>query len=157
MTTMQSVALAASLAGTGLSAVGMYNQQQTQKKVAENNAKTADINAQSALAAGERDAQAVQRRASGVEGAQRARMAANGLDISEGTPASLIDQTDFFAAQDVATARNNAKKQAYNSQSQAYGYQAQADGYSPVMGGAATLLSGAGQVADRWNMYRGRG
>ena len=153
MTAMQGVSLAASIGGAGLSAASAWQAQDTAKAVASNNAKTADINAQSALAAGERDAQAVQRRASGIEGAQRARMAANGLDITSGTAASLIDQTDFFAAQDVATARNNAKKQAFNFQAQGAGYQAQADGYSPLMAAGSTMLTGAGQVADRWYSY----
>jgi len=154
LTAMQGVSLAASLGGAGLSAAGAMQNAETQQRVAENNARTSRLQAESALAAGERDAQAVQRRASQISGAQRARMAANGLDITDGTPAALLDETDFFAAQDVATARNNAKKAAFNAQSQASGYQMQADGYSPLMAGAGSLLGSAGQVADKWYTYR---
>ena len=153
LTAMQGLSLAASLASTGVSAAGAMSTAATQKAIAKNNAITADAQAKSTLAAGERDAQNVQRRGSMIEGAQRARMAANGLDISSGTPADLIDQTNFFTAQDVATTRTNARKQAWNAQVQSSGYQAQADGLSPMMTGATSLLGGAGQVADKWYTY----
>ena len=153
MTAMQGISLAASVAGTGLSAISAMNAASMQQGIARNNAATAAEQAKSILASGERDAQTVQRRGSQMEGAQRARMAANGLDITSGTPADLIDQTDFFTAQDVATTRNNAKKGAWNAQAQAAGYSAQANGYSPLTAGATSLLGGAGQVADKWYQY----
>lgn len=156
MTAMQGVSLAASIASTGLAAAGAWQQSETQQKIADANAKQADINAQSAIDAGERDAQAVQRKASQVTGAQRAGMAAKGLDIADtGTATDLLDQTSFFAAQDVATARTNARKQAYNFQAQGAGFQAQAEGYSPLMAASTSMLGGAGQVADKWYRYNG--
>ena len=152
LTAMQGLSMAASLAGTGMSAMGAAQQAEIQSKVAANNAKVAEYQAQSALASGERDAQAVARRGSQLEGAQRARMAANGLDISEGTPAALLDQTNFFTQSDIATTRDNAKKQAWAAQAQAAGYQAQAN-YSPLLASGGSLLLGAGQVADKWYSY----
>lgn len=152
LTAMQGISMAASLAGTGMSIAGQAQQAAIQSKIAANNAKVSEYQAQSALAAGERDAQAVARKGSQLEGAQRARMAASGLDISDGTPAALLDQTNFFTQQDVATTRDNAKKAAWAAQAQASGYQAQA-GYSPLLASSGSMLTGAGQVADKWYTY----
>lgn len=155
LTAMQGISMAASLASTGIGAASAMNIAETQKQVAANNAATARGQAESARIAGERDAITVQRRGSLMEGAQRARMAANGLDITSGTPADLLDQTNFFAVQDAATVRDNARRQAWAANSQASGYQALSDGLSPTLAGATSLLGGAGQVADKWYTYRG--
>lgn len=156
LTTAQMVSLGLSAAGTGLAAVGAYNQSQTAKAVAKNNAVTAEAQAQDAQRRGEQDAQELQRRAAAFKSNQRVAMAANGLDLGYGTAADLQDQTDFFSQSDIATARTNARKEAWNARAQRNNSQMEAAAQRPWLAGGSTLLAGAGQVADRWYTYRGR-
>ena len=94
----------------------------------------------------------VRRQAAQLKGAQRAAMAANGLDLNEGTAAELQDQTDFFGATDAATTRTNARKQAwqYRQQGNAYGAQANSAMPNAYMEAGGTILSGASKVASSW-------
>lgn len=156
LTTAQMVSLGLSAAGTGLAAVGAYNQSQTAKAVAKNNAVTAEAQAQDAQRRGEQDAQELQRRAAAFKSNQRVAMAANGLDLSYGTAADLQDQTDFFSQSDIATARTNARKESWNARAQRNNFQMEAAAQRPWLAGGSTLLAGAGQVASRWYDYRGR-
>ncbi len=156
LTTAQMVSLGLSAAGTGLSAVGAYNQARTGKAVAEANAQNAELQAQDALRRGEKDAQEIQRRAASFKSSQRVSLAAKGLDLGYGTAADLQDQTDFFSQQDVATARTNARKEAWNLRAQRNNYQMEAAASRPWMSSGSTLLAGAGQVASRWYGYRGQ-
>ena len=154
LTTAQLVSLGLSAAGTGLSAVGAYNQARTGKAVAEANAQNAELQAQDALRRGEKDAQEIQRRAASFKSSQRVSLAAKGLDLGYGTAADLQDQTDFFSQQDVATARTNARKEAWNLRAQRNNYQMEAAASRPWLSSGSTLLAGAGQVASRWYGYR---
>lgn len=156
MTTAQMVALGLSAAGTGLSAVGMYNQSKTAKAVAENNAKTGEWQAQDAQRRGEQDAMEVQRRAAALKSSQRVNMAAKGLDLGYGTTADIQDQTDFFGQVDATTVRNNAAKEAWARRAQVANFQTEAAASRPWLSAGSTLLAGAGQVSDRWYQYRGR-
>lgn len=156
MTTAQMVALGLSAAGTGISALGAYNQAQTGKAVAEANAKNAEIQAQDALRRGEKDAMELRQRASAYKSAQRVAMAKNGLDLTYGTAADLQDQTDFFGQADMDTARSNARREAWARQSQSANFQMEAAASRPWLAGGSTLLAGAGSVASKWYDYRGR-
>jgi len=139
------------LASAAVSAASSYQQAQTQKAVAENNAKAAETKAQADERQGELNAQKVQEQASQLAGTQRATMAARGLDLGAGTPADIINQTSFFSQQDAATARYNGQMNAWADRQQGAGFSAQASGY----GSAAnlSLLAGAGTVADKWYRY----
>lgn len=154
MTTAQMISLGLSAAGTGLTAVGAYNQSQAAKAAAEANAKTAEIQAQDAQRRGEQDVQELQRRAAAYKSSQRTAMAAKGLDLGYGTAADLQDQVDFFSQADAATARTNARKEAWAARSQGANFQREAAASRPWLAGGSTLLAGAGQVADRWYSYR---
>lgn len=138
--------------------------------VAENNAKMAEYQAADARARGEQEAINARRKGDAVRGSQRATMAARGLSLSEGTPLSLLDQTDYFSGVDQATARNNANKEAFmkesqaaNSRTEATMYRAAADSYSPLMSGVSAGVSSyasssmlgksGGTVADKWNFW----
>ena len=151
------IAAVGATAGAGLSAYSAYQQNSVAKAVASNNAAMAEISAQDSLRRGEKDVQETQRRAAMLKGAQRSNMAAKGLDLGTGTAAQLQDQTDFFAAADVATQRTNALKDAQGFRSQGANYRAEASGYSPALSATASLLNSAGPVADRWMKYGGRG
>lgn len=151
-------------AGLGAQVFGSYQQAQAQRaqasynaRVAENNAVTAEYQAQDAKRRGDEEAAAIRRNADMLKGSQRASMAAKGLDLAEGTAQELQDQTDFFSMVDQTTARNNAAKDAWaarvqgaNFRSSAAASRATARSISPVGAGFTTLLSGAGTVADKW-------
>jgi hypothetical protein len=159
---------AVSLVGTGMSAYGAYQNSKASQgmanynaQVAENNAKTAEIQAQDALRRGDAEADTVRRNADMLKGSQRASMAAKGLDLAEGTAAELQDQTDFFSLTDQATARDNAKKEAWsirvggsNYRSEAAMQRATGKSFSPGFAAAGSLIGGASQVAGQW--YRAK-
>lgn len=145
------------LAG-GLSAKAAYDQGQIAKQVGRNNQIMAEYAAQDAQRRGEQEAQAVQRRAAQVRGAQRAGFAARGLDLGVGTVADLQDQTDFFGEQDANTARFNASRDAWSSR--VSGANARAQGNAAARQGNmqafATVLGTGAQVADKWIDYKGK-
>lgn len=126
------------------------------QQTARNNAIMADYAAQDAQRRGEEEALAVRRKGAAVKSAQQVAQAAKGLDISYGTAADLQDQTDFFTQSDVATTRDNARREAWNirARGQAQLAQGKADALNSMYGAAGTLLGGGGQVADKWSRYR---
>lgn len=157
LTAAQALALGATVGSGVMSAAGAYQQGQVQKQVARNNATMAEYAAQDAQRRGEEDAQAIQRKAAGLKGTQRAMMAARGLDLGVGTPAEILDQTDFFAEQDVNTTRYNARRDAWN-----YRARGQQDMFEGRMAARTanqqafgSLLGTAGNVSDKWLRYKG--
>lgn len=161
---MCSPALALGVASTVFTATGTYTQAKAQRgmaqynaQIARNNAKVAEWQAQDATRRGEEEAAAVGRQTRLQKGAQRARMAASGLDLNVGTAQELQDQTDFFGKIDQGTARDNAAKEAWsirqrgaNFQSEAAMQSATARSISPGFAATTSLLGGASRVADRW-------
>lgn len=142
------------LAAAGVAATNTYQQAQTAKGVAKNNAAAAAAAAQSAEAQGNLNADAARRRGAAITGAERAGYSARGVDIGEGTAASVIDQSDFFSQVDQTTARNNAAKQAWADRAQQTNFSNEAGSYNPMMQGAGTLLSSAAPVAQKWYTQR---
>jgi hypothetical protein len=147
------IAMWAAVAGAAVSAYGSYQQNENVKAVAKHNANVAETKAQDELEQGEKDAQAALRDSRLVQAQQRAAFAAKGLDISEGTPADMIAQTDFFGQMDAATARTNARKAAWNARAQRTGYQMEAAGAASRTSAFSSLLGDSGRVADRWQQY----
>jgi len=147
----------ASLAGTGLQAISAYNQAQVANQVAENNAKIAEYQAQDALKRGEQQSMDIRRKAAAYKSTQRSMMGARGLDLTYGSAADILDQTDFFSETDVATTRTNAANEAWARRAQATNYRAEAASRSPWMMAGGTLLAGAGQVANKWYQYSNPG
>lgn len=135
-----------------MQAYGQYQQGRAAEQVARNNQIMSEYAAQDAQARGEEEAMAVRRKGEQLKGAQRSRMAAGGVDLGVGTAAEILDQTDFFAEQDMATARTNAKREAWALRAQ--GANAMAQGRFAAqqgrLGAFSTLLSGAGQVSSKW-------
>lgn len=151
-------------ASVAVTAYGVHQQAQSGKSMAEYNAATADNNArlsefaaQDALKRGDEEANTIRRNADMLKGSQRSSMAARGLDLAEGTAAELQDQTDFFALTDQATARSNAKREAWGIRTQGSNYSSEANmqratarSISPGMAATTSLLTNGGTVADRW-------
>ncbi len=148
--TMVATALAA-----GTAAVGSYNQGQVAKKVGRNNQIMAEYAAQDAHARGEEQAIAAQRRAAQLRGRQRATMAGNGVDLAVGTPADLVNQTDFFGEVDANTARDNAARDAWSYRAQGTNARAQGNAAAQqgTMSAFGSVLGGVAQVSDQWMRY----
>ena len=152
-------------ASAGLSAYGAYEQADAQKKtlnyqsqVAANNA-TIDLQQRSSsLQQGDIEAQQSQLHQAQVLGAQRASLAANGVDLTQGSAQDLLSSTKFLGAQDVNTIQSNAARtawgydvQAMNDSSTSQLTKWQADNTSPIgsalMAGTSSLLSSASSYA----------
>lgn len=162
----------------GFGAIGAYQQSASakasaeyQSQVARNNAISAEYQAQDALKRGE-VAEAEQRRKTMMlKGGQTARLAANGIDISEGSALQILSDTDWMGEQDALTVRDNASREAWayrqqgsNAQSNSNMLKASADAQNPLFEGAASIMTNkstgllaesimtkpGGLVADKW-------
>lgn len=145
-TTVAALATAGALAN----AKGAYDQAKVNRGIARNNMALAEASAQDAERRGELEAQAANRRGRQVMGAQRATLAARGLDMDVGTAADLVDETNFFMQVDAATARTNGRKEAWASRVQGVNYRAQANANNPWRAATLSLLASAPSVASSW-------
>lgn len=142
-----------SVVAIGIGAFGAktsYDQGKFQEKVMKNNALSAKYAADDALARGAVEEGQARDRARAVMGAQRAALAANGLDATTGTGSQLLTDTAGMAEFDALTVRNNAMKQAYglNVQSTnllAEGRAAKVAGTNAAIG---SLLTAGSQAAS---------
>lgn len=156
----------AAAGGAVLSGYGAYKQSKAEKdslkyqeEQARQNAVLQNIQAQDALALGRQEAKDHMRQVSGMKASQTAVMAANGLDVSQGTPQSLLDDTQYMGDIDQARIKRNAKREAWgyqvgatNATNTANMIGATADNISPVADG---LLATAGSVASNWKLFAG--
>jgi len=156
LTGMQALQLGMSAVSGLTQFIGAQNQAAAAEQVARNNQIMADRAAADAQRRGEEDVQKIQRQGAQLRGTQRSMMAARGLDLSEGTPAELIDQTDFFAEQDAATARMNARREGWAIRADAanQSYAAREEASRLRSSGYGSLLGTAASVADKWTTYR---
>ena len=146
-------------AGTLFSAYGTYQQGQAAQDAARYNAQMAEYAAQDAERRGEEDALAVRRKAASLKSSQRVDLGGRGIVKKKSTAQDLQDQTDFFGEQDVATARYNARTQAWSAR--AGGKLARAEGnaaaHQGLLGAGGTLLQGAGMVSSKWSTKKPSG
>lgn len=157
-------ALMAQAAGVGASTVGSYFGAKSQQIAARGAAAIADINAgqselaaQQELARGNAEVASVSQRAGQVKGAQRAALAANGVDVGTGSAAAILTSTDLQKENDINTITANAVRAAWGQRMQATNFKnealmqrATADSISPGMAAFTSLLGGATQVAGSW-------
>lgn len=158
--------LAMGAVSTAMSAYGAQQQAnaqaqaaQYQAQVALNNQKIAGQYAQQAIADGENKVAAKQEQTSQMIGAQRAAMAANGVQLDSGSPLRLQEDTAKLGNVDALTIRNNAAREAYGYQLQgvSYGQQAQLDeatASNAVTAGNLNMFSsivgGASSIGSKW-------
>lgn len=149
---------------TGVSAVGAYSQSQAQQdalshqsQVAANNATIAEQQARLVLEQGATAEQNQRLKTAAIHGEQRAAMAANGIDLGEGTATELLTTTKYMGERDALTIRDNARRTAWGYQVGAQNYmdnsgalKASADSISPGMSAATSLLGSAASVAGSW-------
>ena len=128
-----------------------------QAKVAGNNALLEEWQASDALVRGGHSEQAQRLRTAQLKGTQRASMAARGVALDEGSPLSILQDTEYMGELDAATIRSNAEREAWGHRTQATNYRndslllsARASASDPNMAAVSSLLSGGGQVAASW-------
>lgn len=163
---MCGLAMALQVGSMAFGAFSAYQQSQAQKasydyqaQVARNNAITAEWQAQDALKRGEIAEEQQRRRTAMLKGSQTARLAANGLDISEGSALNILSDTDWMGEQDALTVRDNAAREAWgyrqqgqNSMSNANMLKSRADAENQLLAGATSLMTNpaTGAVASKW-------
>lgn len=101
-------------------ASGGYNQ-----RLAEWNAKLAERQAADAIARGQTAAQRQGMATRQAIGAQRAALAANGVEVNDGSAVDVQSDTAALGALDALTIRNNAAREAWGYQAQASNYRQQ--------------------------------
>ena len=79
----------------------------------EFNAKLAELNAQDAMRRGEKEAKKIRKQTKQVVGAQRAALAAQGIDVDVDTGADIQESAEVIGRLDEETVRTNARKEAF--------------------------------------------
>lgn len=155
------IAMATQAAGAATSAVGSYYSAKGQKSalnfkagIADLNARVAEQNAQQSFEQGQQQIAAQTLKAGQLKGAQRAALAANGVDLGVGSAAEILDSTDMMKDVDLDTMRASVAKAAWGHRTQATGFQnealllrASANGISPTGAGINSLLGSAANMA----------
>ena len=107
------------LAGAGLNAYGQVQQGRAEQKAANMQADLLEMQARDAIERGEFEAAKRRRGTKRLLGGQRALMAAQGLDLSVGTPADLQTETETIGALDALMIKTNAAREAWGFRGQA--------------------------------------
>lgn len=150
--------------GAVMSTVGSYynakaqqNALEYQSIVAETNARLAEKAAQSTLLQGQQEENKVQLRTAALKGTQRASLAANGIDLGEGSAAQIQASTDMMGKIDADTVAANALRTAWGYRQQGTNYsnqalmdKASASAISPFGSAMGTLMTSASRVAGGW-------
>ena len=143
--------------GTRSSAIGQQNALNGQADLQDTNARLFELGAQSSILAGQRQSNQIQLKAGAVKGAQRASMAANGIDLESGSAQNILTSTDVMKEIDVNTTMANAlrtswgyKNQETNAMNDANIKRSVANAINPNQQALTTLIAGAGQVAGSW-------
>lgn len=145
-------------------AVGSYFSAQSNKiqlnlqaDLARINARISETAAKSALAAGEREVQAVRLRTGQMKAKQRVNFAASGLDLSSGSVQDVFNTTDFMGEIDANTVEANAIRAAWGYRTQASNFQtealmssANASGVSATGSAFNSLLGSAAYAAPTY-------
>lgn len=164
-----SVAAAVMGAGALTSAIGARQQAQAQQQslnyqsaVASNNAQISADQASLAMTNGQTATQAQDLKAGQIFGAQRAQLAASGVDLGQGSANDILTTTQFMANRDHATSIDNAMRQAWGYNVQAADQRANAaaltsmsSSINPNFNALTSLLGSAGGAARMW--YGGQG
>lgn len=156
----QGGALASSVIGSYFGAKTQKANLRGQAVVAESNARLAELSAQSALLQGQKQVASLTMKAGQIKGSQRAAMAANGIDLGEGSAAELQASTEIMKDLDKNQLEANAMAQAWgyrmqktNYEGEALSARAGASAINPAASSIATLLGGAGSVASSWYQF----
>lgn len=164
---MCDITMALMLGSTLMGAVGQVQQAQATAKankynaqIQNMNATIADRRAKDALERGKLEEQRKRQDVARLQGAQRAAMAANGVDLSFGSPLDTLVDTATLGEIDALTIRSNTYREAYEHKVDAANKRAGAE-LSNMSAKAATTggwLSAAGTVlggaANAYGQYQ---
>lgn len=140
--------------GIAANKAAKYNAQ-----VAANNAELSRRQAEDALEQGKAESQQYRLKAAAIRGRSAAAMAANGVDISSGSPLQVLGDQAATQELDALTIENNAKRRAWGFEVQASNFENEAAldkarGKNALAAGAlgatSSLLTGAGYAAKTW-------
>lgn len=143
-------AAAATAAATYVSYDSNKKTGEANAKIAENNARLAADEAANAQAMGDRESEQQAWRTRALMGAQRASIAAQGIDSQIGTPAEILGETALFGEVDQQSIRLNTARNAwgFNAQRRNVLNQSSIDKYQTRQRGTATILSGVSSIAS---------
>lgn len=151
--------------GVGMSTVGSIFAASSEKSRLRHQARMAEINAgivdsaaRNTIRVGTIEETRVKLATAQAKGAQRAHLAASGVDIAgSNTALARLSGTDLIGEVDAQTVRSNALRAAWgqrfeagNLRRQATSLRASASSISPALAGFTSLINGAGQVASSW-------
>ena len=158
---------ALAIASTTLGVAGNLKEGQAARRqgMAENslyqqNAAFADVQAADALSRGNVEESQARGDTRRLMGSQRAALAAQGIDIGDGSAGDILDESNALGELDALTIRNNARREAWGYQVQAWDLRTQGrnarDAGKAARSGArlqagVTLLGGA---ADIYGAYK---
>lgn len=145
---MCDVASKALTASAMMSLVGGVQQGRLSKQAGNFNASQLEQRAQQSLVIGNAEAVARARQTRQQAGAQRAALAANGVQVDSGTAADIVSDTFQIGAEDEAIIRNNAARAAwgFSEQAKQERYQGEAAAANQLVGGFATALTTGAQA-----------
>jgi hypothetical protein len=152
-------------------------QAEYQAELIEQNRKVALQQAETAGARGKIEEERLRMEGRAFKGAQRAAGAASGVDISVGSPLSLVADSAMLVEQDAAMSRFNTMAEKWGFQAEAAGlegrkrlalFEAKNDRalgelgaenalYTGRLNSTASLLAGASSVASQWMQWKGGG
>lgn len=170
---MCDLTLGLALASTMLGAVGQVQQGNAQARASEYNSQIMDMNAKiserrerDAIDRGQKEEQRKRAEVQGTLGKQAVAMAANGVDLTFGSPLDVMVDTAVMGELDALTIRSNAYREGYDHRvdavnkragatlSRMEGASAKSGGYLSAFG---TVLGGSGDAFADYYKRTGRG
>lgn len=153
-----------SAASAGMMAVSSYRQAQGQQASLKYQAGVQRVNAQvaqwegsDAIRRGQIEEGNQDLKTAALLSDQRASMAANGVDLGEGSPNDVLTTTRFMGDRDAVQIHNNAMKTAWGYQTQAdnmltnaAAYDAERSAINPWMSATGSLLTSAASASASW-------
>lgn len=158
LTAISAVFSAKSAYDQGQAQAAAYN---AQEKANEQNAAIAAKKAELAAVAGAKEERKVRQQGQQVMGAQRAAFAANGLDVSSGSPLDVLNDTSYQNEIDALTMRRNTANQVWGYQAEQTNYmnQASADKAAASNAKKAATMNMIGSLltsAAGYSAYQGK-
>lgn len=164
--TMGQAAMMTQVLGAISSTVGSFYSAQSQKSalnaqadLADINSRVAELSAQSQLDQGNQQVAQASLAAGQLKSRQRTSLAANGVDLGQGSAAEIQASTDVMKDTDINTIKANAVRNAWGTRTQSVNYQNQANiartnasSLSPASSAFSSLMTSAGSVASSWYM-----
>lgn len=129
--------------GAGVKAVGAYQSAKAQKSAAQANASFETQQAGQAITAGQMREESSRLQTAQTFGAQRAALAANGVDLGQGSANDVLTTTKVLGNRDAATIQQNALMQAWGYKTEAAMSESEAANIHPGEAAFSSLLGSA--------------